>query len=612
MTLSISCASCGRKYSLADQWLGKKVKCKECGAVILVQAASPAPAAKSPPKSVAIQRAVRRVPPKKTREAVKEEERPRRRRAEDDDDDVRPKSRRRKTVAKEKSNVLLWVGGIGGVLLLLGIVGSAVFWMTRRPAAKQPPLAAIAFNELKRDEPAAIRKADRQLDEDAPNGAAAIAGFKTMTGKDGSYQFLFPSDAKNIRTQEQPVTLAELDGTEEVHQCEMADGTSFAVAARKLSGPKLKQLNISESYDLTVDLLKQKCFEVSDPKEFAFGAEKGREFRLYGNQAYFRKAILIRPDGRVFEVVVASKSREELTSPRSETVFNSLKILVNDLPAAPDRAVAAPVAAVPDDFGPSRVLEPGVTFQQATLKPQRVPMMVWLYLPKNAEAKKLPLVLVPPAGSTLVTGMNLGEDDRKEHLPYVKAGFAVASFEIDGFVANLQDNEAITKGSQLFKDSQAGIKNAKAALDFVLAKSAKIDPDRIFIAGHSSAGTLALVAAAEDTRIKGCIAYAPAIDVVGRLGPLLPDLERAVPGITDLVHYSSPKTHIDKLKVPILLFHAKDDNNTPIQQTTAFADALKKTNSQVTMISVAMGGHYDSMINEGLPKGIHWLKKLTK
>jgi dipeptidyl aminopeptidase/acylaminoacyl peptidase len=60
------------------------------------------------------------------------------------------------------------------------------------------------------------------------------------------------------------------------------------------------------------------------------------------------------------------------------------------------------------------------------------------------------------------------------------------------------------------------------------------------------------------------------------------------------------------------LFHAKDDNNTPIKQTTAFADALKKTNSQVTMISVATGGHYDSMINEGLPKGIHWLKKLTK
>jgi len=72
MALSISCASCGRKYSLADQLLGKKVKCKECGAVILVQASSPAPAAKSPPKSVAIQREVRRVPPKNTREAGEE------------------------------------------------------------------------------------------------------------------------------------------------------------------------------------------------------------------------------------------------------------------------------------------------------------------------------------------------------------------------------------------------------------------------------------------------------------------------------------------------------------------------------------------------------------
>ena len=65
------------------------------------------------------------------------------------------------------------------------------------------------------------------------------------------------------------------------------------------------------------------------------------------------------------------------------------------------------------------------------------PMRVWYYEPEKA-AGKLPLVLVPPAGSTLFVGMNLGDGDRAEHYPYVQAGFAVASFEIDGHVPNMQ------------------------------------------------------------------------------------------------------------------------------------------------------------------------------
>ena len=65
----------------------------------------------------------------------------------------------------------------------------------------------------------------------------------------------------------------------------------------------------------------------------------------------------------------------------------------------------------------------------------------WYYRPEQATGK-LALVLVPPAGSTLFTGMDLGDGDRPEHYPYARAGFAVASFEIDGHVPNLQKAQA--------------------------------------------------------------------------------------------------------------------------------------------------------------------------
>jgi dienelactone hydrolase len=277
---------------------------------------------------------------------------------------------------------------------------------------------------------------------------------------------------------------------------------------------------------------------------------------------------------------------------------------------------AAPVIATMDpatfpELGPSRLLEPGIRFQEATLNRGPVPMRVWFYLPDKATGK-LPLMVVPPAGSTLFTGMDLGDGDRPEHLPYVRAGFAVMSFEIDGNVPNLQKapDAVLFKAAKQFRDAQAGLANAKAALDFTLAKGTNIDPERIYIAGHSSAATLALLVAEHEPRIKACAAYCGVTDVMVRLAQAIPQLDQAMPGYRDFLVFSSPKTHVDKLKCPVLLFHALDDRNVPPQQSTDFAAQLKNTNPQVTLITTPNGGHHDSMIREGIPKGIEWFRSL--
>jgi len=275
-------------------------------------------------------------------------------------------------------------------------------------------------------------------------------------------------------------------------------------------------------------------------------------------------------------------------------------------------AAVADVTQVLPEFGPARQIQPGIQFQETTLQPQGIPMKVWLYYPEKATGK-LALVLVPPAGSTLIAGMDLSDGDRAEHYPYVKAGFAVASFEIDGHVPRgAVGDAALITGARQFRDARAGLANGQAALDLVLAKAANVDPKLIYVAGHSSAATLALLMAEHEPRINACAAFAPVTDVEERLAKVIPDLERSMLGYKDFIHFSSPKTHADKLKCPLLLFHAAGDKNVPVRHSQNFVDLVKKTNPDVTLIIARQGGHYDSMINEGLPKGIAWLQKQKK
>ena len=66
------------------------------------------------------------------------------------------------------------------------------------------------------------------------------------------------------------------------------------------------------------------------------------------------------------------------------------------------------------------------------------------------------------------------------------------------------------------------------------------------------------------------------------------------------------------MKCPVFLFHAKDDNDIPLRESTEFAALVKQTNPKVTLVTAARGGHHTSMIQEGIPKAIDWLQKLPK
>jgi dienelactone hydrolase len=192
-------------------------------------------------------------------------------------------------------------------------------------------------------------------------------------------------------------------------------------------------------------------------------------------------------------------------------------------------------------------------------------------------------------------------------------------YSIDGALpANTPEDDAsqtlaLAAAYPKFKAAQAGILNGQYALEYVLAKLPQVNPEKIYSAGHSSAGTLSLLLAAHEPRIKACIAYAAVTDLPKReLGQLAQNeaAQQVFPGIADFIKQYSPVIHVAKLRCPTFLFHAQDDSNEPIANAQEFARLLEQNGNKPTFAEVSTGNHFDSMIQQGIPQAITWIQAL--
>lgn len=282
--------------------------------------------------------------------------------------------------------------------------------------------------------------------------------------------------------------------------------------------------------------------------------------------------------------------------------------LAPEMPA-PVRAAAAP-GRLPA-LGPGSEIEPGIRSCEVFLPRAGGVRRLWIYLPARPSGKKLPCVLIAPAGSHLFDGASLGDGSRPEHLPYARAGFAVVAYEVDGDLPEHASGREVLTAARAFREADAGLVNAREALSYALARIPGIDPHRLYTAGHSSAATLSLLVAENEPRVTACIAYAPVCDVPARLGErLLGALSRAIPGYEGFIERRSPQAGVARLRCPVFLFHADDDANVPTREVARFAAALRRTNPRVALVRVSTGNHYRSMIQQGIPRAIDWLRRL--
>jgi dipeptidyl aminopeptidase/acylaminoacyl peptidase len=241
-----------------------------------------------------------------------------------------------------------------------------------------------------------------------------------------------------------------------------------------------------------------------------------------------------------------------------------------------------------------------------------LPMELLLYLPVGRhEAKSLPCVFIAPAGAAM-WGMAFDEGDRREHIPYAHDGFAVVGYEVSGAVPRPKDRshkyaELIGRVKE-FMEAEGGLINARVAIEFALQKIPEVDLNQLYACGHSSAAIQALDLAASDRRIRACCAYAPATGFAKNWSES--KLTKFIPGFAAFATRDSPMSHIEEFSCPVFVFHADDDPNQvcTLSDNQAFADAMRNAKKDVTFQRVASGGHYMSMIKEGIPAGIAFLK----
>ena len=122
---------------------------------------------------------------------------------------------------------------------------------------------------------------------------------------------------------------------------------------------------------------------------------------------------------------------------------------------------------------------------------------------------------------------------------------------------------------------------------------------------------MSLLFAENEPRLKGCIAFAPAVDVNMRLRSQNSAMVDALVagGFGDLFSRYNPRMQEQNLRCPVFLFHAQDDANVPISESSGLADRLRQAGTDVTLETVPTGEHYDAMIQQGIPRAIAWLKK---
>ena len=232
------------------------------------------------------------------------------------------------------------------------------------------------------------------------------------------------------------------------------------------------------------------------------------------------------------------------------------------------------------------------------------------------QPKSLPCILMAPAGTGLESGLDLDLDSDEVYLaaviPFVKAGYAVLQYSLDGEEAESKgfDLAASRRAYLQFRSAFGGVVNGRNAAEFARTQVPAINPDALYAAGHSSAGTVALLVAAHDIPIKGVMSFAVVSDVAKENYSLTGNDASFKPGIHSFRVKSSPITHADQVNIPVFLYHGRQDDTVNYAQSQTFEGELKGAGKQVTLVSVDSADHYDAMIEDGIPQAIEWLNSL--
>ncbi|KQY95427.1 peptidase S9 [Caulobacter sp. Root1455] len=222
----------------------------------------------------------------------------------------------------------------------------------------------------------------------------------------------------------------------------------------------------------------------------------------------------------------------------------------------------------------------------------------YLTLPKDREAKNLPLVVLPHGGPMVRD--TLGFDWWSQAL--ASRGYAVLQPNFrgsDGFGPDFIRAGYGQWGKAMQTDLSAGVRG--------LARGGIIDPKRVCIVGASYGGYAALAGATLDQGVYRCAASVAGPSDLPRMLIDNNHLQDSTNNSTlrywlrfmnadgvkdpDLAAIS-PARLADKVAIPVLLIHGKDDTVVPYVQSTLMADALKKAGKPVELVTLTGEDHW--------------------
>jgi len=207
----------------------------------------------------------------------------------------------------------------------------------------------------------------------------------------------------------------------------------------------------------------------------------------------------------------------------------------------------------------------------------------YLTLPSGKPARNLPLVVLAHGGPQ--SRDTPGFDWWSQAI--ASRGYAVLQVNFrgsDGFGRSFVQAGYGQWGRKMQTDLSDGVR--------YFAAQGVIDPKRVCIVGGSYGGYAALAGATLDTGVYRC-----AVSVAGLsdLRRLVEDESKAAqrywkrfmgvqtlrdPALAEI----SPITHVDRVSIPILMVHGRDDTVVPLEQSRIMAEALQKAGKPVELV----------------------------
>lgn len=309
-----------------------------------------------------------------------------------------------------------------------------------------------------------------------------------------------------------------------------------------------------------------------DNKEVIVTQQEGTKQKLYGLDMQTQKLSLKDfPDMTVISNVILSNNQQYIAF-TGENLYQPGDIYITAL----------------DNFKPKKITSVN---KKIDLREIHAHSLKWksfdgleiegiLIYPQNYKpGHKVPLVVTVHGGPTSAESEEfLGKTWDDRFSPAVLASLGYAVFGVNfrgstGYGEKFQNLNVQDMGGGAFKDIMSGI-------DYLIAQGI-VDPNKLFITGASYGGFMTAWAIGQTDRFKAAVVSAGVVDWISDIGttdypvPMEAILGEYYWDNYELWRNSSPLSHINNVKTPVLILQGANDTRVAISQAQQLYHALK-------------------------------------